>query len=98
MDCIFLHTTNSGIWYAGKPAGIGIAPFLAAIWRYVISSLLADGIASVILRGRAGPLALPGVNGALTRIIIVSAVLALYLGAVILLFRGYSSLFSSRVY
>lgn len=82
-----------GFWYAGKPVGIGIAPFVAAIWRYVVASLLAGGVSAVITRGRAGFIAMAGASGALTRIVIVSALFwALYLIAVVLLYRGYSSL------
>jgi hypothetical protein len=94
VDCIFLDTTNSRFLVRGEAGGIGIAPFIAAIWRYLVASLLASDIGSVIIRGRAGLLAMPSVSGALARILIVSALLwALYLSAVILLFQGYSSLF-----
>ncbi len=83
-----------GFWYAGKPIGIGVAPFVTAIWRYVVASVLAGGVSAVITRGRMGLISMAGAGGAFTRIVMVSALFsALYLIAVILLNRGYTSLF-----
>jgi PST family polysaccharide transporter len=82
-----------GFWYAARPIGIGISPFINVIWRYTVASLLAGGISIIIVRDRASLIAMTGESGALVRILVVSALFwVLYLGAVVLLHGGFTSL------
>jgi PST family polysaccharide transporter len=79
-------------WYAGKPIRLGIAPVIAAIWRYALASLLAGCVSVAITRG------LPyfgasGALGAVIRVLKISGVFGvLYLGAVVLFHRGWGPL------
>jgi len=81
-------------WYAGKPIHLGIAPVLSAVWKYFLASLLAGcasiGLIRMIPRF---PIALPEPVAVLVRIVLTSLLFAaLYLGAIILLHRGYAPL------
>ena len=78
-----------GLWYAGKPIGLGIAPMFAVIWKFLAASVGA-GLGTVpIVRAIPNFAALPGGLGALMRIVSVSSVFsALYIGGVIVLHRG----------
>jgi len=80
-------------WYAGKPINLGIAPVVAAVWRYVLASLLAACGAAAILRGIASLDLASGALGAVVRIVTISTLfLALYIGAVVLLHGGVAPL------
>jgi O-antigen/teichoic acid export membrane protein len=80
-------------WYAGRPAGIGLAPFIDAIWRYILASTLAGGICYVATGYMQNLMIMAGWGGAFVRIAVESLLFwALYLGAVILLYGGTESL------
>jgi polysaccharide transporter, PST family len=80
-------------WYAGRPIDLGIAPVLSAVWKYTLASLLASCTSVGVSRGIPHFIALPEPVGALARIVSTSLCFAaLYVGAVILLHRGYAPL------
>lgn len=85
--------TIPALWYAGKPADLGIAPVIGAVWRYVLASALAGAFSAVIIHDLSPFAAAPGPLGAVGRIVVVTLLFsALYLGAVILLHRGFGPL------
>ena len=76
-------------WYAGKPIGFGITPVLAAIWKYILASLLAGCASAALIRQVPSSLLAPGLFVALSRVAITSIIFAvLYLGAVLVLHGG----------
>ena len=78
-----------GLWYAGKPIGLGIAPLFATVWKFFAASVGAAVATSVILRATPALAAAFGAAGSLLRMISVSLVfLTLYLAGVIALHRG----------
>jgi len=80
-------------WYAGRPIQFGATPVLAVIWKYILASPLAGCACAVIIRGIPWLALAPGAMGALARIITTSLLFViLYVGAVILLHRGYEPL------
>lgn len=80
-------------WYAGKPINFGIAPFVAALWKFAFASLLA-GVACFLIVGRISWLVAAGGSlGALARIVSTSLVFTgLYILAIIVLHRGLAPL------
>jgi PST family polysaccharide transporter len=82
-----------GMWYAGKPIDLGLAPMFAAVWRYVAGSLLA-GLASSAICSKLTLLSdSSGAGGAALRVVFVSVSFAcLYLIAIVLLHGGLSPL------
>jgi len=90
----FWILTLPALWYAGRPIGFGIAPVIAAVWKYVLASALAGCTSALITRELTSLLAAPGAVGALTRIATISVLLGtLYLGAVVLLHLGGAPLY-----
>jgi len=89
----FWILTVPAYWYAGKPIGFGILPILGAIWKYALASALA-GAASLWFVSLIHPFAaVPGVVGAMSRIVTDSLVfLGLYIGAVFLLHGSWEPL------
>lgn len=89
----FWILTVPAYWYAGKPIRFGILPILGAIWKYALASALA-GAASAWLASLIHPfVAVPGVAGAMSRIVADSLVfLGLYIGAVFLLHGSWEPL------
>jgi PST family polysaccharide transporter len=89
----FWILTVPALWYAGNPIGLGIAPMLAVMWKYIAASLLA-GIATSLLISRFESLSeVQGTRGAALRVASVSMTFGfLYLGAIVLLYRGFSPL------
>jgi PST family polysaccharide transporter len=76
-------------WYAGRPIGFGVAPLIAAIWRYAAASLLAGSATTAITRGSLVSASPAGAGAALEAIIITSSLfITLYVGTVILLHGG----------
>jgi glycosyltransferase involved in cell wall biosynthesis/O-antigen/teichoic acid export membrane protein len=74
------------LWYAGKPIGFGVAPLLAAIWRYILASLLAGFVTSLMIRRMPSVIGAVGAKGAAVRIVMGSLLLGLvYLTAVVIL-------------
>ena len=90
----FWILTIPGLWYAGRPIRLGIAPVIAAVWKYLLASLLAGCACAAILQRF--PFFVPPQNSVLiaTRIAVISALfVSLYLGAVIMLHRGCGPLY-----
>lgn len=77
-------------WYAGRPIDFRVGLVVAAVWKYVVASLLASGTTWLIVRRL--PPASTAVE-ALVRIVKVSVLLGIaYLGTVILLHWGFAPL------
>lgn len=80
-------------WYAGRPLGLGLSFLTAAVWRYAAASLLAGFATAFIFRGTRFWASPVGRGPALeASVIISSALVALYLGAVVLLHWGFAPL------
>jgi glycosyltransferase involved in cell wall biosynthesis len=89
----FWILTVPAFWYAGRPISLGVKPVLVAVWKYITASLLAGCVCAGVLRSLPFVGGLPGVSGALARIVIVSLLFGmLYLGMVIVLHQGYAPL------
>ena len=91
----FWVLTIPAFWYAGKPIGLGVGSVLGAVWKFILASLMAGGVAAVILHKM-----LPSFAVALTtlaafvHIVVISLLFtALYLAAVILLHGGFGPLY-----
>jgi PST family polysaccharide transporter len=77
------------LWYAGRPARLGVASILGSVWKYVLASALAGVTSALIIRHIPWLVAATGWVGAVNRSVTASVVFgALYLGAVILLHGG----------
>jgi len=77
-------------WYAGRPARLGIAAVIAAVWKYVLASALAGCASALIIREIPSLAVASGARGAIGRIVMTSVLFgALYLGAVSLMHRGF---------
>jgi O-antigen/teichoic acid export membrane protein len=83
--------TIPALWYAGRPIDFKAASIVGAIWRYVAASVLAV-CATVVITARDPSFAVNvDAIGAIVRIAEISLVFgALYVGAVILLYRGFA--------
>jgi PST family polysaccharide transporter len=88
----FWILTVPAMWYAGKPIGLSVAPILDVIWRYIVASLIA-GLACNVVFSRLVSLAAPGTIGAAERLAVISiSFVSLYLGTIVVLYRGFSPL------
>jgi len=75
--------------YAGRPARLGIAPVIGAVWKYALASALAGYTAALVVHGSTSLAAASGPMGAISRIVTTSALFgALYLCAVTFVHRG----------
>jgi PST family polysaccharide transporter len=80
-------------WYAGQPIGFGVSSLVAAVWRYVIAALVGALVSSSIIGRMLTGTVANTVTEALTFIVVKSLLFVLlYLGAVILLYRGFDPL------
>ena len=80
-------------WYAGRPIGLGVSFFVAAVWRYAAAALLAGFATAGIFRGTPFWASPVGRGPALEAAVIISSVLvALYLCTAVLLHRGFGPL------
>jgi PST family polysaccharide transporter len=78
-----------GVWYAGRPVGLGIGPICAVIWKFVMASAAAGGAAWLIFRAVPAAAMGAGASGALLRGVSVSALfLALYCAGIAILHKG----------
>jgi O-antigen/teichoic acid export membrane protein len=78
-------------WYAGRPIGLGVAPVVAAVWKYVMASLGAGVAAAAIVRPIWGFASASSPLGAVEHIVGTSLLFAaLYLAAVVLLHGGFA--------
>jgi PST family polysaccharide transporter len=83
--------TIPAMWFAGKPIGLGVGPFLSSIWRFVVASLLAGFAGEAILRQCSGLYLATGAGGAAERLGVVSFLFTcLYLGVILLLHGGFA--------
>jgi len=90
----FWILTVPALWYAGRPIHFGIGPVVAAVWKYIVASLLAGWACHAILGLCPLLIGLPGAVGLLTRIAATSLLfIIVYLAAVILLHRGCAPLY-----
>jgi len=77
------------LWYAGRPAPLGIAGIVGAVWKYVLASALAGGAAAAIVQRIPSLTTASDWLGAVQRSATVSLLFtALYLGAVMALHGG----------
>jgi PST family polysaccharide transporter len=92
--CVSFWTlTVPAMWYAGKPIGLGVAPIIDVVWRYVVASLAASLACSMIFSRFAFLSDAPGAFGAIERIVCISITfMSLYLGTIVILYRGLSPL------
>lgn len=89
----FWVLTIPAMWYAGRPIGLGVAPVIDVIWRYIVAALLAGLACSLILSRFVSLSQAPGVLGAIERILLISIVFSsLYLSIIVILYRGFSPL------
>src|SRR5947208_693602 len=78
------------LWYAGKPARLGIGAMIGAIWRYAVAAALAGTLSVLFIRAIPSLSGADGWVGAFTRTGGATASFAvLYLSAVIVLHRGF---------
>lgn len=90
----FWVLTIPAFWYAGRPIQFGVSPVIAAVWKYILASILAGCTSAVLLRGMPDLVAAPGLAGAFHRIVMISGLfVSLYLVAAILLHRGCAPLY-----
>lgn len=85
--------TVPGLWYAGKPIGLGVAPVVGAVGKYVVASAVAAALC--VATARIAPSTFVALTTAerLGRIVMISAWFsALYLTTVIVLHRGFAPL------
>lgn len=89
----FWILTLPGMWYAGRPIGLGVGPVIDMVWRYIVASLAAGLLSNLILSRFTGFLAAADTWAAMERIVVVSiAFVSFYLAAIVALFRGFSPL------
>jgi hypothetical protein len=83
-----------GFWYAGKPIDFGVGPVIAVTWRFVVAAFAAGCVTVMIFGGLASFAQPTGLIDAVMRIAKISVLFsALYLGAVIILYRGFAPLY-----
>jgi PST family polysaccharide transporter len=85
--------TLPALWYAGKPIGLGVAPMIAVVWKFVVASLLAGYATALLLRGLYAFVVPSSLMDAIIRIAGTSLLFGtLYIGAAIALHRGFAPL------
>jgi O-antigen/teichoic acid export membrane protein len=90
----FWILTIPAFWYAGRPIRLGVAPVLAAIWKYAIASLLAGCVSRAIALAARLPVVPRSALEAAEGSVVVSVLfLALYVGTVVLLHGGCAPLY-----
>jgi len=85
--------TLPATWYAGRPIDFGIAPVIAVVWKYIVSSVLAAGTCALLFTQFPSFGALSGGIGAIIRIGTTFLVFGtLYVAVAVLLHRGWEPL------
>lgn len=85
--------TIPALYYAGRPIQLGITPVIVVAWKYVAASVIAGFATAKIIGALASFVAASNAIEALVRITKTTFLFAvLYLGAVIILHRGYTPL------
>jgi polysaccharide transporter, PST family len=81
-------------WYVGRPIGLDVSSFVGTIWKYVVAALFAGLACSGIIRVTLAWTLAASTTEALQFIVVKSILFViLYLGAVIVLHRGFDPLF-----
>jgi len=81
------------LWYAGRPADLGIGSILGAVWRYVVAAPLAGATAATIIHRIPALVSAPGLLGAIDRGLMAFLLFgAAYLCAVVVLHGGITPL------
>jgi PST family polysaccharide transporter len=76
--------TLPALWYAGSPIGLRISQVVGVLWKYVVASAVAGGLAVMMLKAVPSLTAAGGSLWALARVGIVSLVFtAIYLAVVV---------------
>jgi O-antigen/teichoic acid export membrane protein len=89
----FWLLTIPAMWYAGKPIGLGVAPLIEQVWRYIVASLIACLVCNRVFSRCVALTAAPGELGAMERVVSISISFALlYLVTIVILFRGFAPL------
>jgi len=90
----FWILTLPAFWYAGRPINLGIAPILAAVWKYIISAAVAGSATAWLIRDIPLFGAATSAMAAFVRIVMISLLFGiLYLAAIVLLFQGCAPLY-----
>jgi len=79
-------------WYAGKPICLRITSIADVIWKYVVASLFAGCVSATVIGKIASLLSPSGSLAALQVLIGCLTFGALYLGAIVVLYGGYTPL------
>jgi len=83
--------TIPALWYAGRPIDLRIAPMVAAIWKFVVASVVASCATAAIIGGLPGFGASLDSIGAIVRMAKISVLFGvLYLTAVVILHGGFA--------
>ena len=92
--CVSFWTlTIPAMWYAGRPIGLGVAPIIDVVWRYIAASLFAGLACSAVFPRLVFLAEAPGAIGAGERVVYISIFFSsLYLGTIVVLYRGVSPL------
>jgi O-antigen/teichoic acid export membrane protein len=78
-----------GLWYAGRPIGLGVGPILATVWKFFVASVVAAFITAWLIHMVPQFAANASTLGALARLVSYSLLFfTLYLSAVVALHRG----------
>jgi PST family polysaccharide transporter len=78
-----------GLWYAGKPIGLGLGSIISTIWRFFLASIVAGCITALIVRYVPHLSTAFSAPVALVRIFAISLTFySLYVGSVIAFHRG----------
>jgi len=90
----FWILTVPAFYYAGRPIHFRVGPMIAAVWKYIIASLLAGSASALIVSELPSFVAAPVWVVAACRIVMSSMLFGtLYLGVVILLHQGCAPLY-----
>jgi O-antigen/teichoic acid export membrane protein len=81
--------TVPGLWYAGRPIGLGVAPLIRGVGKYVAASTIAALICAAMMRITPGAFVALTATERFVRILSICAMFgALYLSIVVILHRG----------
>lgn len=81
-------------WYAGKPINFKASVVIAAVWKYVLASILAALACTWMHSPLVSLVPSEGIEGAFMRMVVISSVFAvLYVGAVTVFFRGFEPIY-----
>lgn len=80
-----------GFWYAGRPIEFGVSDLITAIWKFPAAALVAGVATAVIMRGTPFWGNPSHTDAAFRAAIVISTVfVVLYVGALVLLHRGFA--------